>query len=278
VTAFGSEAINPKKDIRKAILLSLVIQGVFAYLFEYFAANYFVSTQLVGTTAGGAAVTGYAAAGASGAPIGDMIRLIGDKMLGGTGLALVLVMAFTVVLALIGTTLACLNTGVRITYAMSKDKELPSVFGLLHGRFATPQWGIWVLVIVSAVVGAYGVINVDNLTQITLASNTGTFLVYGITNLICLIAFWSRPGANFMKHKIVPALGFLANVMMLAGVVMLSFKAGGSTSRDTILALGMVLVWMAIGIVWFVFNTRKQGHDILVKKPQLTPDELSTPE
>ena len=278
VTAFGSEAINPKKDIRKAILLSLVIQGVFAYLFEYFAANYFVSTQLVGTTAGGAAVTGYAAAGASGAPVGDMIRLIGDKMLGGTGLALVLVMAFTVVLALIGTTLACLNTGVRITYAMSKDKELPSVFGLLHGRFATPQWGIWVLVIVSAVFGAYGVINVDNLTQITLASNTGTFLVYGITNLICLIAFWSRPGANFMKHKAVPALGFLANVMMLTGVVMLSFKAGGSTSRDTILALGMVLVWMAIGIVWFVLNTRKQGHDILVKKPQLTPDELNTPE
>jgi amino acid transporter len=278
VTAFGSEAINPKKDIRKAILLSLVIQGVFAYLFEYFAANYFVSTQLAGTTAGGTAVTGYGAAGASGAPIGDMIRLIGDKMLGGTGLALVLVMAFTVVLALIGTTLACLNTGVRITYAMSKDKELPSVFGLLHGRFATPQWGIWVLVIVSAVFGAYGVINVDNLTQITLASNTGTFLVYGITNLICLIAFWSRPGANFMKHKAVPALGFLANVMMLAGVVMLSFKAGGSTSRDTILALGMVIVWMAIGIVWFVLNTRKQGHDILVKKPQLTPDEINTPE
>jgi amino acid transporter len=276
VTAFGSEAINPKKDIRKAILLSLVIQGVFAYLFEYFAANYFVSTQLAGTTAGGTAVTGYGAAGASGAPIGDMIRLIGDKMLGGTGLALVLVMAFTVVLALIGTTLACLNTGVRITYAMSKDKELPSVFGLLHGRFATPQWGIWVLVIVSAVFGAYGVINVDNLTQITLASNTGTFLVYGITNLICLIAFWSRPGANFMKHKAVPALGFLANVMMLAGVVMLSFKAGGSTSRDTILALGMVIVWMAIGIVWFVLNTRKQGHDILVKKPQLTPDEINT--
>ena len=115
-------------------------------------------------------------------------------MLGGTGLALVLVMAFTVVLALIGTTLACLNTGVRITYAMSKDKELPSIFGLLHGRFATPQWGIWVLVIVSAAFGAYGVINVDHLTQITLASNTGTFLIYGFTNLICLIAFWSRPG------------------------------------------------------------------------------------
>ncbi len=279
VTAFGSEAINPKKDIRRAILLSLIIQGIFAYLFEYFAANYFVNGQLTATAANGAIVTGYAAAATSGAPIGDMIRLIGDKMLGGTGLLLVLVMAFTVVLALIGTTLACLNTGVRITYAMSKDKELPSVFGLLHGRFATPQWGIWILVIVSAAFGAYGVINIDHLTQITLASNTGTFLIYGLTNLICLIAFWSRPGANFVKHKVIPLLGFLANLMMLIGVVVLSFKAGGSTSRDTILALTMVLVWLAVGVIWFFLNTRKQGHEVLVKaKPQLTPDDLNAPD
>ena len=275
VTALGSEAINPKKDIRKAILLSLIIQGVFAYLFEYFAANYLVSTQLTATAANGTAVAGYAASATSGAPIGDMIRLIGDKMLGGTGLALVLVMGFTVVLALIGTTLACLNTGVRITYAMSKDKELPSIFGLLHGRFATPQWGIWVLVVVSAAFGAYGVINVDHLTQITLASNTGTFLIYGFTNLICLIAFWSRPGANFMKHKLVPLLGFLANLMMLTGVVVLSFKAGGSTSHDTVIALAMVLVWVAVGVVWFVMNTRQQGHELLVKKPQLTKEEIN---
>ena len=77
-------------------------------------------------------------------------------MLGGTGLALVLVMAFTVVLALIGTTLACLNTGVRITYAMSKDKELPSIFGLVAWTFCHAAvghlgsgsrlgclWGLW---------------------------------------------------------------------------------------------------------------------------------------
>ena len=82
-----------------------------------------------------------------------------------------------------------------------------------------------------------------------------------------------------MKHKVIPALGFLANLMMLSGVVMLSFNAGGSTQRDTILALGMVLVWLAVGIAWFVLNTRKQGHEILVKsKPRLTQDELNTPD
>jgi uncharacterized protein YneF (UPF0154 family) len=40
----------------------------------------------------------------------------------------------------------------------------------------------------------------------------------------------------------------------------------------------MVLVWLAIGIVWFVFNTRKQGHEILVKKPQLTKDDINAPD
>jgi len=263
VTAFGSEAINPKKDIRRAILLSLLIQGVFVYLFEYFAANYFVSSQLVSTSANGSVATGYAAAAKSGAPIGDMIRLIGDKMLGGTGLILVLIMACTVVLALIGTTLACLNTGVRITYAMSKDKELPSVFGLLHGSFATPQWGIWILVIVSAIFGAYGAINVDHLTQITLASNTGTFLVYGFTNLIALIAFWNRPKATFIKNILVPMLGFFANLLMLIGIIVLSFKGGSSTSHDTIIALILVLIWLVVGVIWFVHNTRKQRHKLL---------------
>ena len=37
-----------------------------------------------------------------------------------------LVQAFTVFLALIGTTLACLNTGARVTYAMGRDEEMPA--------------------------------------------------------------------------------------------------------------------------------------------------------
>jgi APA family basic amino acid/polyamine antiporter len=275
VTALGAEAINPKKDIRRAILLSLIIQGLFAYLFEYFAANYFIGPQLTATTAAGATVTGYAAAATSGAPIGDMIRLIGDKMLGGTGLALTIIMATTVVIALIGTTLACLNTGVRVTYAMGKDKEVPSLFGILHGKFATPYWGIWLLVLISAVIGAYGVLSVDNLTQVTLASNTGTFLVYGLTNLIALVAFFGRPGAQLVKNRLVPILGLLANLIMFFGVVFLSFKAGGSTSKDAIIALVMVVAWLTAGVVWFVINTRKQGHKILVKTaPKLKPEDL----
>ena len=270
VTALGAEAKNPKRDIRRAVLLSLTIQGLFAYLFEYFAANFFIGNQLTGsvTDAAGKAtkVTGYAAAAASSAPIGDMMKVIGDTMLGGTGFTLTVILAGTVILALIGTTLACLNTAVRITYVMGRDKEMPSILGLLHGRFATPHWGVLVLALVSAAFGAYGVLNVDNLTQITLASNTGTFLVYGLTNLIALIAFAGTRDSSFLKHKLIPGFGFLANLAALGGVIYLSITAGGATQTDTVIALAMVLVWAAIGAVWFVMNTRRQGRAVLVEK------------
>ena len=85
------------------------------------------------------------------------------------------------------------------------------------------------------------------------------------------MAFFGRPGASLFKHKVVPLLGFLANLVMLLGVVYLSFKAGGSTSRDTVIALAGVMAWIAIGVVWFVLNTRRQGHPVLVpNKPALS--------
>ncbi len=265
VTALGAEAINPKRDVRRAILLSLAIQGAVAYVFEYFAANFFINDGLTATVSG-KVVKGLDAAAASGAPIGDMVRLIGDKMLGGTGFALTLILAATVLIALIGTTLACLNTGVRITYVMGRDKEMPSILGLLHGKYATPHFGVLALAVVSMIFGAYGVLSVDNLTQITLASNTGTFLVYGMTNLIVLVAFSGRAGRSVLKHVIVPTIGFLANLAMLGAIVYLNLIAGGSTATDTIIAIGIVLVWIVAGVVYLVINSASGKRSILHKE------------
>ena len=46
VTSMGEEAKNAKRDIPRAVILSLLIQGVFCYLIEYFAANYFLQQRL----------------------------------------------------------------------------------------------------------------------------------------------------------------------------------------------------------------------------------------
>ena len=113
VTAMGGEAKNAKRDVPIAVITSLLVQGAFCYLIEYFAANYFLSS-------------GYTMQNASGssAPIGDMMVIIGNHFFGqGGGRIFMLVEAVTVVLALIGTTLSCMNTGARVTYAMGKDDE-----------------------------------------------------------------------------------------------------------------------------------------------------------
>ena len=64
VTALGAEAIRPEKDIKRAVLISLIIQGGFCYLFEYFAANFAIGkTTLPPSVVAGAHVPGgYAAA------------------------------------------------------------------------------------------------------------------------------------------------------------------------------------------------------------------------
>ena len=272
VTALGGEAINPKRDVRRAVMLSLAIQGAVAYVLEYVAANFFVNSSITATTSAGATVNGYGAAAASAAPIGDMVRMIGDTMLGGTGFALVIILAATVLVALIGTTLACLNTGVRITYVMGRDKEVPGILGMLHFRHATPHYGVIALAIVSAVLGGYAVLSADNLLQITLASTTGTFLVYGMTNAIVLFAFGGVHKRNLIKHVVIPVAGLLANIAMLVGVIFMSVSSGGSTQTDTLIALTIVGVWILVGAIWLVFNSLSTKTSLLVKPQNLSPE------
>src|SRR6202167_4740442 len=97
-------------------------------------------------------------ASGSSAPIRDMMIVIGNSFFGqGGGRIFMLVEAFTVFLALIGTTLSCMNTGARVTYAMGRDQEVPEHFGILHSENLTPHRAIWTLATISAVVGCLSV-------------------------------------------------------------------------------------------------------------------------
>ncbi len=147
VTSMGGEAKNPTKHIPIAVIASLLIQGLVCYLIEYFAANYFLNSGYTMQTAVSSA-----------APIGDMMIIVGDALLGqGHGKYFMLAEAITVFLALIGTTLACMNTGARVTYAMGKDDEAPEHFGMLHAKSLSPRTAIWTLAVISAVIGVIAV-------------------------------------------------------------------------------------------------------------------------
>ncbi len=257
-TALAAESKNPGRDIPRAVVLSLVIQAVIFYFIEYFAANFFMNTGYHNS-----AGTGFAAAFSSGAPIGDMAQIIGNQMLGGNGVAFATILAVTVVIALIGTSLSCLNTGVRVTHAMGKDTELPAVFGFLHGRFRTPHIGVIVLTVISAVLGSYGVLSIDHLTQVTLISNIGTFLLYGMTCLICIVAFAGVKARGIFTTVLAPGLGGILNVLMLVGVIYFAIAGGGSTQVDTIIAAGFSVAWLVIGFAFLWIRQVVTGVPIL---------------
>ena len=263
-TAFGAEAKNARRDVPRAVIIALVIQGLFAYLIEYFAATFAISDKLTYTAADGTVSTGLDAAGASSAPMGDLVVLIGNS-LGGIGFGLMIVIAITVGLAILGTTLSAMNTGVRITFAMAQDKEMPEPLGLLHSGFLTPHMGIVAMVIVSAVIGVIGVISVVTLTGITLASNFGTFVLYALTCLWAIIAFASRPDFNWFKHLVIPGLGLLANLVMLVTILGVGFVGGGDSQTESLMAIAFAVVWAVASGVYVVVSNRRTGRALVAQ-------------
>lgn len=263
-TALAGEAKSPK-HVSRGVILSLIIQGLFCYFFEYAGSIAWVNSSYTVTDATGKVQTGFAAAAISGAPIGDMIKIVGDSLLNNTGFVLMIIVSITVAIAVFGTTLACMNTGVRLTYAMAKDSEVPSVLGILHPKHATPHTAVWVITIVSAIIGAFGVISVTNLMAVTYLSNIGTFVLYGMTNIIAFVAFLRHPKRNILTHILVPILGFLANIGMLLAVLYLAFLGGGLTQAAAIMAIVATVVWLVLGGIYLVYNSKKLNRSIIVR-------------
>jgi len=288
VTSMGGEAKNAKRDVPIAVITSLLVQGCFCYLFEYFAANYVLNNGYTMTNAAGSA-----------APIGDLMILVGDTLFGpGKGRIFMLAEAATVFLALIGTTLSCMNTGARVTYAMGKDKELPDSMGLLHKENSTPHRAIWLLAVISAVVGcitvavyfgdgaapqdaaiqalphgfwsSFGYSTHDKMAALpntfitmTLASNFGTFLLYMLSCATCIVCFHKHPQYKFVRHLLIPVFGLIANLACMVFYLVGPFMGYG-TKMEPLLALGIALCWAIYGGIYFMRASKAAGRTTLV--------------
>jgi basic amino acid/polyamine antiporter, APA family len=288
VTSMGGEAKNPTKHIPIAVISSLLIQGLLCYLIEYFAANYFLNSGYPMTSASGSA-----------APIGDMMIIVGDALLGqGHGKYFMLAEALSVFLALIGTTLSCMNTGARVTYAMGKDDEAPEHFGILHDKSLSPRRAIWTLALISAVIGVVAVSLVfadaaapsdatiaalphgifssvgylshdklaslpNSLLTVTLTSNFGTFILYALSCFLCIVAFHKRPDYSFIKHLLIPGFGLIANLVCMAFYLIGPF-GGLGTKMEPLCALGISGAWGLYGAIYFIRSSQSKGRAVLL--------------
>jgi len=175
-----------------------------------------------------------------------------------------IVLAISVAIAILGTTLAAMNTGVRITFAMAQDNEMPEILGLLHGKYATPHTALIGMVIVSAIIGAIGVLGgAVTLTGITLASNLGTFVLYGIICAVTFVAFAGRNEFHSIRHAVIPFLGLITNIIMVGAIFIIGIASGGTTAQATYLALGISGLWLLVSVIYFVISSRQSGKAII---------------
>ena len=272
-TALAAETKEPKTTIPKAIILSLVIQGLFAYLLEYFGAGYMINDKLTGT-AGTQTVTGIAAAAASGAPIGDLVKIIGNSLVPGLGFALMISMALTVAIAVIGTTLSCMNTAVRVTCGMAEDLELPKYLSFIS-KHSTPHTALWTLVIVTSIIGAIGVQSVVGLTGITLASNFGTFVLYGLTCVWTIVAFRKRADYNVFKHGIIPVFGVITNVIMLGAIIYLYAIGNADSKSEARICFYICGGWAIMSFLYVAVSTVSKTYDLKMISVIIRPERLN---
>src|SRR5262249_62082731 len=155
-------------------------------------------------------------------------------------------------------------TAVRMSHAMAQDEEMPEVLGVLHGRFATPHRIIWVLVAFSAVIGFIGVwSNSVGLTGITLASNFGTFALYGLTCLWTMVAFAGEEEFSVMRHGVIPGLGLLANVVMLIAILYLYIIGNADSQHEAYICFGITGAWALVSAIYVVVSSGRKGRAIL---------------
>jgi APA family basic amino acid/polyamine antiporter len=277
VTWMGEEATQPKRDIPRAVILSLLIQGLVCYLIEYFAANFFLHN-------------GYSMSNAvnSAAPIADMMIIAGTWLFGSAsaGKAFMLVQMLTVFLALVGTTLASMNIAARVSYVMDRDREAAGQSRILHAGRATPHRIIWILAVISSFIAIASVIFVfcgpaaleedvikalpqnmwynfgifghdlasripQSLVVVALVSNFGTFLLYMMTCVLAIVAFREHHTFNGFKHVVIPMFGVLANLLCMSFYVIGPFMVDGISAKEPFIALAICGLWGLCGWIYF---------------------------
>jgi hypothetical protein len=105
----------------------------------------------------------------------------------------------------------------------------------------------------------------NSLLTVELSSNFGTFLLYGLSCVVCMVAYHKHPNFNFIKHLAIPVFGLLANLTCMAFYLVGPFMGYG-TKMEPLIAIGVAAVWGIYGGIYFIRSSTAKGRTTLVNK------------
>lgn len=217
----GEEAENPKRDLPRAIMLSLLIVTVLYVLVAFVAVGAMPWQQFEGTEAALAQI---------------MTDVTGHSFWG-------VVLAAGAVVAIASVVFAVLYGQTRILFAMSRDGLVPKIFAKVNPRTGAPRANV---VIVSLFCGALAAF--IPLGKLADATSIGTLFAFGLVNVAVIILRRTRPDMprtfKVALFPVTPILGFAACAYMMFSLDAVTWQVFGG--------------WMAVGLVfYFLYGIRR---------------------
>lgn len=176
------------------------------------------------------------------------------------------VMIFAVISSTVATTQTTLLPAARISYAMSRDKVFPRMFGTIDPRFQTPATGTVVLALIS-LIGMWGIVVFDN------SSNVQNILGYLITDLGILVAiYYGATGvacAWAFRKAAFERIGFFFTGILLpliSGLFMfwVGYEVVNQNWGSHIMSVVVILI---IGIPFAILAAVRHKGDFFTTKP-----------
>ncbi|NWF30822.1 amino acid permease [Streptomyces sp. PKU-EA00015] len=217
----GEEAKNPKRDLPRAIMLSLLIVTVLYCLVALIAVGAMPWQDFEGTEAALAQI---------------MKDVTGHSFWS-------VVLAAGAVVAIASVVFAVLYGQTRILFAMSRDGLVPKAFAKVDERTGTPRANTFIVSAFCAVLAA-----TIPLGELANATSIGTLFAFALVNVAVVILRYTRPTMNrtfrVMLFPLTPLLGFGFCVWMMISLPGVTWVVFGA--------------WMAAGLVfYFLYGLRR---------------------
>lgn len=224
ISTLAGEAVNPKKDIGKAIIIDLLCISLIFVIETYVACLILPDWQ---NTALGDGF--YDAAALA---VGEWFRI-----------ALVFI---TILAAGIANTMVAQSSAARLLYSMGRDRVMPHVFGKLHPKYKTPYVGILILAAFSLVVAL--IVPPATLTRLVNMGAMSSFIMLNASVFIYFIIKKKRTGVkSIFKYIVLPFIGIFILCYIFTGFDKVSYIVGG--------------IWLVAGLV--VGFVQSKGYKIV---------------
>jgi APA family basic amino acid/polyamine antiporter len=235
VSTAAEESRNPQKDLPFGIIASLIVctllyVGVAVVLLGMMKYTTFVSGE------------------AAEAPVAYALKYLGAHVF---FRSVIVIGALT---GMISSLLVFQYGQARIWYAMSRDGLLPKLFSAVHPKYKTPYWSTWIACFAVGIPA--GLVDIGDAADL---ANIGTLFAFVLVSLGVILLRRNQPDRKrAFRVPFVPWFPLISVIL-----------CGGLMTGLTLITWLRFVIWLALGLVIYIFYSRhhsefcKKDHPIL---------------